>query len=142
MGAGTPRCEAEVRLATVPQSVAHQRRLDIVRALWEEYERGGPAAASRILLANSHSDVLLKATIGSEPRIVRGHEEIIAALPESPLGVQGAKAYSFAELGNDVFVSSWVRIRENGGWLDAQVRWMFRFRGDKLWRVTTLPPVS
>jgi ketosteroid isomerase-like protein len=126
-------------VATLAPSIRESGKLAVVRQIWDEWATGGPAAAAAVLFAHSDEDIELRAGIGGVEQRVRGHEQIRSALPESPLRILGAKPYSFSEEGDDVIVSAWVRMRENGGYVDAQVRWRYRFREGRIVEVSTLP---
>jgi hypothetical protein len=128
-------------LATFPSALTGSlANLEVVRKFWAEYESGGPPAGFRWLLAHSHEGVELSMQIAGVPPVtVRGHDEVRARLPGSPLGLLGAKLYKLREDGEHVIASAWVRVGDNGGYLDAQVTWRFEFRDGLLSRVRTLP---
>jgi hypothetical protein len=94
-------------------------------------EKDDLAGALDELLAHSAEDVVFEphAAQGQELRGGDALREFWAKFAEEGFQVR-AGAYSFAEEGNTVIVTGWVRTIAEGRLADTQSRWVFRFNDE------------
>jgi hypothetical protein len=106
-------------------------RVALIRRLFDHMEENDLAGALDELLRNSADDVVFEPH-AAHGEVIRGHE----ALREfwDRFGAEGMQlrvgAYSFAEDGDSVVVSGWVRTVDKGRLADTQSRWVYRFNDD------------
>jgi ketosteroid isomerase-like protein len=99
-----------------------------VRAIWDAYARGGPAAVGALVAP----DVVFRMVDGTE---LHGGQEIGAFLQERA-DVLTAVAQDFERYGDSVLVHGSLRRFHGGGFLDVQPSWVHFFDGDRLVAVT------
>jgi ketosteroid isomerase-like protein len=108
--------------------------MDAVKEIWAVLEREGPAASTEAFLACCHDDAEVRAYVAEE-RTLRGATEIreFAASHAAAGDSVHITPWSFEELGQDVVVTGSLRLqRADGSIADAQLRWCYTFRGDRI----------
>lgn len=110
------------------------RNLEVVKAVWNAYEREGQDAGMEALIAASAEDVEFR-PYGAGGDVLCGADELRAYYART--AAEGARVeagvYEFAPEGDTVRVHGWVRItRADGRLADAQIQWAYTFRGGKI----------
>jgi anti-sigma B factor antagonist len=108
--------------------------VEVVRALWDAYESGGPDAMCDI----AGDDVVWQPHI-VPGRIYRTTSELRAAL--AALEAQGvrweARLDGLEEHGGVVLASGSVRVERGGAVDEREAHWAYHFREGRLWRQST-----
>jgi ketosteroid isomerase-like protein len=115
-----------------------------VTELWRVYEEEGHDAGVEALLVSCHEDARFR-FYAAEGRVLQGGDELRAFYRDKRAAGASVEAspYDFAEDGDSVVVTGWVRIgRDTGSLADAQVRWIYTFRDGKIETVEFGPLVS
>ena len=97
------------------------------RALWDAYARGDVDAVT----AQLDDEVELR-PLGGE--VLRGPAEVVAYVRRT-LGNMSAVAHAFETDGDRVIVHGSLRRFRDGGFVDMQPTWVYRFRGGRLVRL-------
>ena len=108
--------------------------MGLVKEIWAVMERDGSGAGMEAILARSHPDLELRPYSG-EGRTLRGAEEVRAFWRDrlADGGSVHVMPFGFEERGEVVVVTGSIRVtRGDGSIADAQVRWTYGFRGDKI----------
>jgi len=106
-------------------------RIALIRRLFEYMEENDLAGALEELLRNSADDVVFEPHV-AHGELIRGHEalrEFWDGFVSEGMQMR-AGAYSFAEDGETVVVSGWVRTVDEGRLADTQSRWVYRFNDE------------
>ena len=115
--------------------------MEVVKEIWAVMERDGSGAGMEAMLARCHPDLELRPYSG-EGRTLRGADEVREfwndRLAEG--GSVHVMPFGFEERDGLVFVTGSIRVtRGDGSIADAQVRWSYGFRGEKIARAEFSP---
>lgn len=115
--------------------------MGVVKEIWTAMERDGSVAGMEAMLARSHPDLELRPYSG-EGRTLRGADEVRAFWRErlAEGGSVHVMPFGFEERNDLVFVTGSIRVtRSDGSIADAQIRWTYGFRGEKIARAEFSP---
>jgi hypothetical protein len=115
--------------------------MGVVKEIWSVFERDGLIASTEALLARCHADAELR-PYSAEGRTLRGADEVREFIASQTAAGASWHAipWTFEERGDTVVVTGSLRVhRPDGSIADAQLRWRFTFRGDRIARAEHAP---